>query len=68
MKMVFHRPDSKFRHKNTMVHEKNSVFIPNYTSSSVLLGWFAGKEALELQSLDDETIIEGVSTLYQVSS
>ena len=47
---------------------KTAVFIPNYTNSSVLLGWFAGKEALELQSLDDETIIEGVSTIYQVSS
>ncbi|XP_060188371.1 probable polyamine oxidase 5 [Lycium barbarum] len=34
---------------------------PIYGKSNVLLSWFAGKEALELESLDDEEIIDGFS-------
>ncbi|CAO2837043.1 unnamed protein product [Amaranthus hypochondriacus] len=63
MKMVFHRPESEFRHKKIpWWMRKTASLYPIYSNSSVLLGWFAGKEALELESLDDETIIEGVST------
>ncbi|XP_021751160.1 probable polyamine oxidase 5 [Chenopodium quinoa] len=63
LKMVFHRPDSEFRHKKIpWWMRKTSSMYPIYNNSSVLLSWFAGKEALELESLDDEAIIDDVST------
>ncbi|KMS95559.1 hypothetical protein BVRB_007050 [Beta vulgaris subsp. vulgaris] len=63
MKMVFHREDSEFRHKKIpWWMRKTASVYPIYNNSSVLLSWFAGKEALELESLDDETIIDGFST------
>ncbi|KAL2938518.1 putative polyamine oxidase 5 [Bienertia sinuspersici] len=62
MKMAFHRSDSEFRHKNIpWWMRKTASIYPIYNNSSVLLSWFAGKEALELESLDDEAIIDGVS-------
>lgn len=63
MKMVFHAEDSEFRHKKIPWWMRRTASLyPIYNNSSVLLSWFAGKEALELESLDDETIIDGVST------
>lgn len=63
MKMVFHQADSEFRHKKIPLWMRKTASIyPIYNNSSVMLSWFAGKEALELESLDDEAIIDGVST------
>ncbi|GAB4853795.1 hypothetical protein Ancab_017989 [Ancistrocladus abbreviatus] len=61
--MVFHRQDSEFRHRKIpWWMRRTAALYPIYSSSSVLLSWFAGKEALELESLTDEEIINGVST------
>ncbi|KAM4124176.1 hypothetical protein ACB094_01G211400 [Castanea mollissima] len=63
LQMVFHRPDSEFRHKKIPWWMRRTASLcPIYSNSSVLLSWFAGKEALELESLQDEEIINGVST------
>nr|XP_017238593.1 PREDICTED: probable polyamine oxidase 5 isoform X2 [Daucus carota subsp. sativus] len=40
---------------------KTSSLCPIYSKSSVLLSWFAGKEALALESLGDEEILNKVS-------
>ncbi|PQQ16971.1 putative polyamine oxidase 5 [Prunus yedoensis var. nudiflora] len=62
LQMVFHRADSEFRHKKIpWWMRKTASLCPLYHNSSVLLSWFAGKEALELESLKDEEIINGVS-------
>lgn len=63
MQMGFHRPESDFRHpKIPWWMRKTASMCPLHSKSSVLLSWFAGKEALELESLEDEEIINGVST------
>jgi spermine oxidase len=41
---------------------RTATMCPIYNNSSVLLCWFAGKEALELESLEEEHIVNGVST------
>lgn len=62
LQMVFHRPDSEFRLKKIpWWMRKTASLCPLYHKSSVLLAWFAGNEALELESLKDEEIINGVS-------
>lgn len=63
LQMAFHRSDSEFRHpKIPWWMRRTASLSPIYGKSSVLLGWFAGKEALALESLDDEEIVTGVST------
>ncbi|XP_059634822.1 probable polyamine oxidase 5 [Cornus florida] len=63
LQMAFRRSDSEFRHpKIPWWFRKTASLCPIYGKSSVLLSWFAGKEALELESLKDEEIINGVST------
>lgn len=63
LQLVFHRPDSEFRHKKIpWWMRRTATLCPIYNNSSVLLAWFAGKEALELESLEDEEIVNGVST------
>ncbi|KAL9242015.1 hypothetical protein vseg_016062 [Gypsophila vaccaria] len=63
MQMAFHRSDSKFRDRNIPWWMRRTASVyPIHSNSNVLLSWFAGKEALELESLDDDTIIDGVST------
>ncbi|GMH13725.1 hypothetical protein Nepgr_015566 [Nepenthes gracilis] len=63
LQMAFHRPESEFRHRKTPWWMRRTASIhPIYTNSNVLLSWFAGNEALELESLSDEEIINGVST------
>ncbi|KAK9275141.1 hypothetical protein L1049_022400 [Liquidambar formosana] len=63
LQMVFHRHDSEKRRKKIpWWMRRTSSLFPIYNNSSVLLSWFAGKEALELESLQDEEIINGVST------
>lgn len=62
LQMVFHREDSEFRQKKIPWWiRRTASLIPIYENSSVLLSWFAGEEALELESLKDEQIIKGVS-------
>jgi spermine oxidase len=63
LQLVFHRPDSEFRYKKIpWWMRRTATLCPIYNNSSVLLSWFAGKEALELESLEDEQIVNGVST------
>jgi spermine oxidase len=61
--MAFHRLDSEFRNpKIPWWMRKTACIGPIYGKSKVLLSWFAGKEALELEALEDEEIINGVTT------
>ncbi|XP_042483359.1 probable polyamine oxidase 5 [Macadamia integrifolia] len=63
LEMVFHRPDSDSRHQKIPWWMRKTVSIcPIYKNSSVVLTWFAGEEALELESLKDEQIVSGIST------
>lgn len=63
LQMVFHQSDSKLRHPRIPWWMRRTASLcPIYGSSNVLLSWFAGKEALEIESLDDEEIIDGFST------
>ncbi|XP_065851285.1 probable polyamine oxidase 5 [Euphorbia lathyris] len=63
LQMAFHGSNSELRQKKIPWWMRRTASIcPIYKSSSVLLSWFAGKEALELESLDDDEIINGVST------
>ncbi|KAK7329696.1 hypothetical protein VNO77_23871 [Canavalia gladiata] len=62
LQMVFHSPNSDLRHKKIpWWMRRTATLYPIYNNSSVLLSWFAGEEALALESLNDEEIIEGVS-------
>ncbi|XP_050371210.1 probable polyamine oxidase 5 [Argentina anserina] len=62
LQMVFQREDSEFRLKKIpWWMRKTASVCPLYHNSGVLLSWFAGKEALELESLKDEEIINGVT-------
>lgn len=62
LQMAFHKSDSEFRDPKVpwWMRRSNSL-CPIYGNSNVVLCWFAGKEALELESLEDEEIIDGVS-------
>ncbi|XP_022852917.1 probable polyamine oxidase 5 [Olea europaea var. sylvestris] len=63
LQMVFHQSDSNFRHpKIPWWIRRTSSLSPIYSNSRVLLSWLAGKEALHLESLNDEEILNGVST------
>lgn len=63
LQMAFHRPESELRNqKIPWWIRKTAYMCPIYRNSSVLICWFAGKEALELEPLDDEEVISGVST------
>ncbi|OVA08438.1 Amine oxidase [Macleaya cordata] len=63
LQMAFHQPDSELRHpKIPWWMRRTASLFPIYKNSSVLLAWFAGEEALELESLKDEEIINGVTT------
>ncbi|XVF49010.1 hypothetical protein PTKIN_Ptkin03bG0234500 [Pterospermum kingtungense] len=63
LQMVFHRPDSELRHRKIPWWIRRTASLsPIHNNSNVLLSWFAGKEALELEKLSDEELIEGVSS------
>ncbi|KAK6151944.1 hypothetical protein DH2020_014579 [Rehmannia glutinosa] len=63
LQMVFHQPDSELRHpKIPQWIRKTSFLCPIYSNSRVVLSWFTGKEALEIESLTDEEIINGFSS------
>nr|XP_004239292.1 probable polyamine oxidase 5 [Solanum lycopersicum] len=62
LQMVFHQSDSKLRHRRIPWWMRRTASLcPIYGTSNVLLSWFAGKEALEVESLSDEEIIDGFS-------
>ncbi|CAK8531937.1 unnamed protein product [Lathyrus sativus] len=61
LQMVFHSPQNETRDKKIpWWMRKTSTLFPIYNDSSVLLSWFAGEEALALESLKDEEIMKGV--------
>ncbi|KAL0374489.1 UNVERIFIED_CONTAM: putative polyamine oxidase 5 [Sesamum radiatum] len=63
LQMVFHPPDSELRDpKIPRWMRAASSLYPIYCNSRVVLSWFAGQEALEVESLSDEEIINGFST------
>ncbi|CAN4080811.1 unnamed protein product [Withania somnifera] len=63
LQMVFHQSDPKLFHpKIPLWIRKTAVIHPLYPKSNTIVSWFAGKEALEMESLDDENLIYGVST------
>lgn len=63
LEMVFHDLDSEMKDPEIPWWiRKTSSLCPIYSKSSVLLSWFAGKEALALESLSDEEILTKIST------
>lgn len=63
LQLGFHQAESEFRHsKIPWWMRKTASLCPLHRNSTVLLAWFAGKEALEVESLEDEQIINGVTT------
>uniref|UniRef100_A0A7N0UYJ2 Amine oxidase domain-containing protein n=1 Tax=Kalanchoe fedtschenkoi TaxID=63787 RepID=A0A7N0UYJ2_KALFE len=63
LQMAFHRPDSDLKDNHIPWWMRRTASLsPIYKNSSVLLGWFAGDEALALETLDDDEILNGVST------
>ncbi|KAE9608121.1 hypothetical protein Lal_00003468 [Lupinus albus] len=65
LQMVFHSPESEMRDKKIpWWMRKTATLLPIYNNSSVLLSWFAGEEALALESLNDEEILNGASTTF----
>ncbi|XP_060211548.1 probable polyamine oxidase 5 isoform X2 [Lycium barbarum] len=63
MQLVFHKPDAKVSQpKIPSWIRKTALLHPIYPKSSVLLSWFAGEEAIEMETLDDEEIMDGVLT------
>ncbi|KAJ1439858.1 hypothetical protein SESBI_02080 [Sesbania bispinosa] len=63
LQMVFHSPQSEMRHKKIpWWMRRTATLFPIYNNSSVLLSWFAGEEAVALESLNDEEIINGVTS------
>ncbi|CAN7015041.1 unnamed protein product [Brassica rapa subsp. trilocularis] len=63
LQLVFGRedPDSRFV-KIPWWMRRTATIAPIHSNSKVLLSWFAGKEAIELEKLTDEEIIDGVLT------
>ncbi|KAL6496530.1 hypothetical protein OROGR_029788 [Orobanche gracilis] len=60
LQMVFHPTHSEFR--DPMIPHwirKTSFLCPIYSNSRVVLSWFTGQEAMELESLTDDEIIDG---------
>ncbi|KAL0308496.1 UNVERIFIED_CONTAM: putative polyamine oxidase 5 [Sesamum radiatum] len=62
LQMVFHPPDSELRDPRIPRWMRGgSSLYPIYCNSRVILSWFTGQEALEVESLSDEEIINGFS-------
>ncbi|KAL8209299.1 hypothetical protein R6Q57_006031 [Mikania cordata] len=63
LQLVFHQSDSKVKNpKIPWWIRKTASVSPIYRNSRVLLSWFAGEEALKLETLSDEVILDEVST------
>ncbi|KAK6139617.1 hypothetical protein DH2020_026641 [Rehmannia glutinosa] len=62
LQMVFHQPNSEFRDPK-VPHwiRRTSLLYPIYSNSRVVLSWVAGSDALQLESLSDDEIINGFS-------
>ncbi|KAL3825280.1 hypothetical protein ACJIZ3_021309 [Penstemon smallii] len=63
LQMAFHQTGSG--QKNPKIPEwirRTSFICPIYSNSRVILSWFTGQEALELESMTEEEIINGFST------
>ncbi|KAL1554968.1 spermine oxidase [Salvia divinorum] len=62
LQMVFHPSDSELRNpKIPQWIRRTSFLCPIYNNSRVVLSWFTGQEALELEKLTDDEIIGGFS-------
>ncbi|KAL0337290.1 UNVERIFIED_CONTAM: putative polyamine oxidase 5 [Sesamum calycinum] len=60
--MVFHPQDSELRHPKIPHWIRRTSFLcPIYSNSRIVLSWFTGQEALELESLTEEEIVSGFS-------
>ncbi|KAI3701403.1 hypothetical protein L6452_26443 [Arctium lappa] len=63
LQLVFHQSDSEFKNPKIPDWIRRTAFVsPIYKKSKVLLSWFAGEEALKLETLEDEVILDEVST------
>ncbi|XP_071737275.1 probable polyamine oxidase 5 [Rutidosis leptorrhynchoides] len=63
LQFVFHQSDSEARNPKIPWWIRRTASIsPIYKKSRVLLSWFAGDEALKLETLPDEVILDQVST------
>ncbi|KAJ0891084.1 putative non-specific polyamine oxidase [Helianthus annuus] len=63
LQLVFHRSDSEVKNpKIPWWIRRTATVWPIYKKSRVLLSWFAGEEALKLETLSDEVIRDEVST------
>lgn len=63
LQMVFHPPGSELKNRKIPWWMRRTASVcPIYYNSNVVLSWFAGEEALELETLNDEEIISGISS------
>ncbi|KAJ0698675.1 putative non-specific polyamine oxidase [Helianthus annuus] len=63
LQMVFHKSDNPVKNpKIPWWIRRTASLSPIHKESNVLLSWFAGEEALKLESLPDEVILDEVST------
>ncbi|KAK9072031.1 hypothetical protein SSX86_008463 [Deinandra increscens subsp. villosa] len=63
LQLVFHRSDSEVKNPKIPWWIRRTASVsPIYRESRVLLSWFAGEEALKLETLSDEVILDQVST------
>ncbi|KAJ0799679.1 putative non-specific polyamine oxidase [Helianthus annuus] len=63
LQLVFHKSESEGRNpKIPWWMRKTASVAPIYKKSRVLLAWFAGEEALKLETMSDEVILDEVST------
>ncbi|KAK9142338.1 hypothetical protein Syun_011738 [Stephania yunnanensis] len=62
LQMVFHQPGSESIDKKIPWWMRRTASIhPIHKNSNILLTWFAGQEAIELESLKDDEIVDGVA-------
>ncbi|KAI3754190.1 hypothetical protein L1987_53968 [Smallanthus sonchifolius] len=63
LQMVFHQGDSQVKNPKIPWWIRRTASVsPIYRKSRVLLSWFAGEEALHLETIPDEVILDEVST------
>ncbi|KAK4765724.1 hypothetical protein SAY86_026814 [Trapa natans] len=66
LQMAFHPSDSEISNCRKMKvprwMRRTASICPIHKNSNILLSWFAGDEALELEELMDQEIIDGVSS------
>jgi len=63
LQFLFHQSDSEVKDPRIPWWIRRTAFIsPIYRKSRVLLSWFAGEEALKLETLPNDVILDEVST------